>query len=256
LLAAKKLSQVSNYVDDWLGYANNFETLFENFKSFLGVCLEYNITLNTTKTRFGFPKAQFFGFSVDADDPRLADKHLCSIKNMVPPEDIQELRRVLGLFVVSRKYLKDYALITRPLTDLLRGKQPVFVWGQAQQAAYERVRDSLLAGVHLAAPDFSRPFHLQTDASEDGKGAVLYQLLCCPVSEQYPYCKDKHSPENMAVIAHYSKAFTEVQRLRPPYYLEADSLLLMGNERDEVLRIVLAFPSLHIQRPLAVSVDE
>jgi hypothetical protein len=168
LLAAKKLKQVSNYVDDWLGYANDFETLFENFKSFLGVCLEYNITLNTTKTRFSFPKAQFFGFSVDADGTRLADKHLCPIKSMVPPEDISELRRVLGLFVVSRKYLKDYALITRPLTDLLKGKQLVFVWGQAQQAAYERVRDSLLAGVHLAAPYFSRPFHLQTDASEDG----------------------------------------------------------------------------------------
>jgi hypothetical protein len=34
----------------------------------------------------------------------------------------------------------------------------------------------------------------------------------------------------MAVIAHYSKAFTEQQRLRPPYYLEADSLLWATNE--------------------------
>ncbi len=59
---------------------------------------------------------------------------------------------------------------------------------------------------------------------------MLSQLLGCPVSEQYPYCKDKHAPENMAVIAHYSKAFTEVQRLRPPYYLEADSLLWATNE--------------------------
>jgi hypothetical protein len=135
-----------------------------------------------------------------------------------------------GLFVVSRKYLRDYALITRPLTDLLRGKQPIFKWGEAQQSAYEHVRDALLAGVHLAAPDFSLPFHLQTDASEDGKGAVLYQLHDCTVAEQYPYCKDKHSPEKMFVIAHYSKAFTEVQRLRPPYYLEADSLLWATNE--------------------------
>jgi hypothetical protein len=57
MLAAKKLKQVSNYVDDWLGYANDFETLFANLKAFLGVCLEYNITLNTTKNRFGFPKS-------------------------------------------------------------------------------------------------------------------------------------------------------------------------------------------------------
>ncbi len=110
LSGRQKLRQVSNYVDDWLGYADDFETLFENFKSFLiGVCLEFNITLNTTKTRFGFPQAQFFGFTVDENGTRLADKYLCPIRNMVPPEDISELRRVLGLFVVSRKYLRNYA---------------------------------------------------------------------------------------------------------------------------------------------------
>jgi hypothetical protein len=76
LLAAKKLRQVSNYVDDWLGYANDFDELLRNFTDFLAVCLEYNITLNTSKTKFGFPSAQFFGFKVDIKGTRLADKHL------------------------------------------------------------------------------------------------------------------------------------------------------------------------------------
>jgi hypothetical protein len=210
LLAAKKLRQVSNYVDDWLGYSDDFEQLLVNFSSFLAVCLEFNITLNTSKTRFGFPQAQFFGFVVSESGTRLADKHLCPLRNMVPPEDISELRRVLGLFVISRKYLKDYALITKPLTDLLRGKQPVFQWGKPQQQAYEHIRDALLSGLHLAAPDFELPFHLQTDASKDGKGAVLYQLPACPIADQYPYCKDKHAPDLMAVIAHFSKAWTDV----------------------------------------------
>jgi hypothetical protein len=158
------------------------------------------------------------------------DKHLCPIRNMVPPEDISELRRVLGLFVFSRKHLKDYAIVTKPLTDLLRGKQPVFKWEDPQQRAYEHVRDALISGVHLAAPDFSLPFHLQTDASEDGKGANLYQLANCPISKQFPYCKDKYSPDNMSIIAHYSKAWTEALRLRSPFYLEADSLLWGTNE--------------------------
>ena len=230
LLAAKQLRQVSNYVDDWLGYANTFEELLTNFSAFLSVCLEHNITLNTSKTKFGFPSAQFFGFKVDVKGTRLADKHMCPIRNMVPPTDISELRRTLGLFVVSRKYLKDYAILTKPLTDLLRGKQPVFAWGEPQQKAYEYVRDALLAGIHLAAPDFDLPFHLQTDASEDGKGAVLYQLSKCPIEDQYPYCKDKHSPDLMDIIAFFSKAWTEAQRLRPPFYLEADSLLWSTNE--------------------------
>jgi hypothetical protein len=53
LLAAKKLRQVSNYVDDWLGYANDFDELLRNFTDFLAVCLEYNITLPEAASREG-----------------------------------------------------------------------------------------------------------------------------------------------------------------------------------------------------------
>ena len=37
LLAAKKLRQVSNYVDDWLGYSDDFGELLRHFEAFLAV---------------------------------------------------------------------------------------------------------------------------------------------------------------------------------------------------------------------------
>jgi hypothetical protein len=178
---------------------------------FLKVCVKYNITLGPHKTRFGFPEAQFFGFRVNAEGSHLALKHLDPIRQMVPPSDIHELRRVLGLFVVSRKYIRDFALITKPMTDVLRGKNPVFFWKEPQQKAFDVVRDKLLAGVHLAAPDFDLPFHLATDASEDGKGEELYQLPSIPVADQFPYDAKLHAPENHAVIFFISKAFNETQ---------------------------------------------
>jgi hypothetical protein len=79
--------------------------------------------------------------------------------------------------------------------------------------------------LHLAAPDFNLPFHLATDASEDGKGGELYQLPTIPIPDQYPYDARLHAPENHAVIFFISKAFDEVQRLKPPFYLEGDALL-------------------------------
>ncbi len=72
-------------------------------------------------------------------------KHLDPLRSLVPPVDVHELRRVLGLFVVSRKYIKDYAVITKPLSDLLKGKAITFVWGEQQQAAFDFVRDKLLS---------------------------------------------------------------------------------------------------------------
>jgi hypothetical protein len=147
------------------------------------------------------------------------------LSNLIPPTSISELRRVIGLFVVSRKYVKNFAHRTKPLSDLLRGQQPVFKWEKAQQDAYDDIRDLLLSGIHLAAPDYSLPFHLATDASEDGKGAVLYQLPDIPIVEQSVYCSRVHSPDHMAIIQFLSKCWTDTEKHRPPFYLEADALL-------------------------------
>jgi hypothetical protein len=188
------------------------------------------ITLNTSKTRFGYPTAIFFGFEVGKFGSRLAQKHLNPLNNLIPPTTIPELRRVLGLFVVSRKYVKNFAMRTKPLSDLVRGQQPVFKWEKKHQDAYEDIRDLLLSGIHLAAPDYALPFHLATDASEDGKGAVLYQLPDIPIDMQSLFSTRVHSPDNMAIIQFLSKSWGESERNRPPFYLEADALLWAMNK--------------------------
>ena len=104
------------------------------------MCDKHDITLGTPKTKFGYPTAQFFGFKVDKNGSHLATKHLDPLQKLVPPTDIHELRRVLGLFVVSRKYVQDFAMITKPMTAILKGKPPTFFWGEAQQAAFDFIR--------------------------------------------------------------------------------------------------------------------
>jgi hypothetical protein len=180
--AAAKLrnGRHGNYVDDWIGWADSEKQLFEDFEDFLRVCDKYDITLGTAKTKFGYPSAQFFGFRVDIEGSHLATKHLDPLRKLVPPTDIHELRRVLGLFVVSRKYVKDFAIRTKPMTAVLRGKPPTFFWGEEQQSAFDFIREKLLSGIHLAAPDFALPFHLATDASDDGKGGGALPAARCP----------------------------------------------------------------------------
>jgi hypothetical protein len=152
--ASKHLKNVSNYVDDWLGYANSYEQLCGSWEQLLQVCETSNITLNTTKTRIGYEAADFFGFTASLAGSCLADKHLNPLRALVPPIDIPEVRRCHGLFVVSRKYVKNFAMLAKPLSDLLRGSKPVFEWGEKQQVAFDHLRDLLLGGGHLAAPDY------------------------------------------------------------------------------------------------------
>ncbi len=49
------------------------------------------------------------------------------------------------------------------------------VWGESQQAAFERLRDALTQSPCLLIPDSSKPFFLHTGASNIALGAVLFQ---------------------------------------------------------------------------------
>jgi hypothetical protein len=54
-----------NYVDDWIGYGDDLQILFDDFQRFLEVCDKYQITLGISKTKFGYKEARFFGFRVN-----------------------------------------------------------------------------------------------------------------------------------------------------------------------------------------------
>ena len=49
-------------------------------------------------------------------------------------------------------------------------------WGEAQQCAFNTLKEKLYSPPVLAYADFSKPFVLHTDASSEGLGAVLYQV--------------------------------------------------------------------------------
>ena len=55
---------------------------------------------------------------------------------------------------------------------MLKEEEPV-VWEQAQQEAFDDIKNKLTTKPIRAHPDFNKPFKLYTDASDIGLGAVL-----------------------------------------------------------------------------------
>ena len=197
-------------VIDWTGLEKSFCETIE-------MANKNNYSINPLKTCFGSPRTDFFGFNLNIDGWQSADHNLSPIERCVAPADVPELRRVLGLFVQHKDRIPWYSPTAACLHKLTR-KGYAWRWGAAEQAAFDTLREACLRNGVLAAPDYAKQFIVATDASDDGKGCVVYQL------------KDASEPDtaesgNRKIICYYSKAWKEAMQKRPAYYREGDALI-------------------------------
>lgn len=92
------------------------------------------------------------------------------------PYTRKQLQSMLGLFNYYRSYIDNYALLMLPLTKLTRGKKVhPLPWSEEHQQAFDRFKRILLKPPVLRLANFSKDFHLFTDASNKAIAGVLMQ---------------------------------------------------------------------------------
>jgi hypothetical protein len=128
--------------------------------------------LKVTKCKFAKQSIAYLGHVISAGGVATDPSKIEAIRDCPEPKDLKQLRSFLGLTGYYRKFVKNFAVIARPLTDLLK-KGVLFIWTSKHSAAFSALKQSLISAPVLALPNFNKQFQIQTDASELEVRAVL-----------------------------------------------------------------------------------
>lgn len=162
------------YFDDILIFAKNLEELINRITLVLSRIREHGIKLKPTKCGFGLNSTTYLGHRISADGISVDESRIQAIREFPIPKDQHDVRSFHGLCSYNRKYVKGFASIARPLTNLMK-KDCEFTWNQECQDAFEKLKEALINHPILVHYDPDSEHELRTDACAYGMGAVLFQ---------------------------------------------------------------------------------
>ena len=177
LLAGLKWKCCIVYMDDIIIFSKTFEDHIRDLRAVFTRLREAGLTLKLTKCTFARDTLPYLGYIISRNGIKPNPEKVKAVTEMIPPENISAVRSFLGMLGFFRMFIKDFAKIAKPLTDLTKkGVIPVRkAWSEEHQFAFETLKNKLLQAPILSFPNFKEHFYLETDASNEQIGAVLMQ---------------------------------------------------------------------------------
>lgn len=193
------------YLDDLIIPSKTEEDGLDKLRKVLIRAEEYGLRFNWKKCQFMKKEITYLGYIINEGEIRPSKEKIAAVSRFPIPQDIKALQSFLGLTGYFRKFIRNYSLIAKPLTDLLK-KGVIYDFTLACEQAFEELKSTLCQSPVLKIYDSNLETELHTDASIEGYGAVLLQR------------NDKDN--KMHPVYFMSKKTTPAERKYHSYHLE------------------------------------
>ncbi|GBG85908.1 hypothetical protein CBR_g40720 [Chara braunii] len=160
------------YMDDILVYSETYHGHAQHIEWTLGALRDAGFKIVLEKSEFFLSEISFLGYVVTRGGLRPDSRKVAAVKEAPVPTSLMQVRAFLGLASYYRCFIKGFAAIARPLTNLLRKDQPLS-WDAECQQAFATLKDALATAPILIRPDPSKQFILITDWQPKAISAIL-----------------------------------------------------------------------------------
>ena len=162
------------FLDDILVYSRTVEEHAEHLRAVFRRLREHKLYAKASKCEIAYSKVDFLGQHVTPKGMVPQEQKLKALREWETPRDIRGVRSFLGFTNYYRRFVRHYAEVAHPLTDLTK-KDIGFQWGPMQERAFRALKAALCKAPILVFPDPSLPYTVVTDASQHAVGGVIMQ---------------------------------------------------------------------------------
>jgi hypothetical protein len=220
------------YLDDILTYSKTREEHLKHLRIVFKLLRENHLYAKPQKCAFMKSETKFCGHIVGNGQVKVMKEKIKAIHDWPRPRNVHEVRQFLGLASYYRRFVRNFSQIALPLTDLLKvGEERIkrakefkyrrVLWNAGHQTSFQRLKLALTKAPILIQVDPSKPFTVETDASDFAVGACLSQHGSDGKLHPVAYMSRKLSGAEFKYPVHEKELLAIKEALRVwDYYLE------------------------------------
>jgi hypothetical protein len=234
------------YMDDVLIFSKTFEDHLRDIDEVLARFTFAGLKLKPTKCVFAENEVEYLGFKFTDKGLQPTTTKINALLNVTPPDTTKKLFSFLCSVNYYRSLIPNYGRITADLYKMCEGRTRKCSWSASLLRSFAFLKQSLVTAPILAFPNFSLPFFIQTDASNNAIGAVLLQKqsnLFKPVafaSRKLSETEKRYSTterELLAIIYAYDQFYSHVYGRKIVFYSDHEPLATMTNLKNPMGRL-------------------
>ncbi|GKD63782.1 reverse transcriptase domain-containing protein, partial [Tanacetum coccineum] len=164
------------FMDDFSVFGNSFDCCLPNLDRMLARCEETNLVLNWEKCHFMVKEGIVLGHKISGAGIKVDRAKIDVIAKLPYPTNVKGVRSFLGHDGFYRRFIKDFSMISKPMTQLLM-KDAKFDFSDYCKKAFNILKEKLTTTPIIISPDWNEPFELMCDASDFAVGVVLGQRI-------------------------------------------------------------------------------
>jgi len=132
---------------------------------------ENDLYVKSEKCKWKVREVEFLGVVIGPEGIKMEEEKVKGVLEWPTPKCVKDVQKFLELANYYRWFIEGFAMVARPLHDLVK-KDKKWEWTEKEEKAFKELKERFTKEPVLAAPDIDKKMRMEVDASD-----LLWQPL-------------------------------------------------------------------------------